>query len=91
MTYKKTNPRHPTRRPRASRETPADVDGEHARDGGVRASARRRSVVFARVSRVFTDDDGVVIVVVIDREGRRETRARRSVARVGDDPAREAR
>ena len=51
----------------------------------------RRSVVFARVSRVFTDDDGVVIVVVIDREGRRETRARRSVARVGDDPAREAR
>ena len=51
----------------------------------------RRSVVFARVSRVFTDDDGVVIVVVIVREGRRETRARRSVARVRDDPAREAR
>ena len=51
----------------------------------------RRSVVFARVSRVFTDDDGVVIVVVIDREGRRETRARRSVAPVRDDPAREAR
>ena len=62
-----------------------------AAPGGVRASAMRRSVVFARVSRVFTDDDGVVIVVVIDREGRRETRARRSVARVRDDPAREAR
>ena len=90
MTYKKNKP-STSRRPRASRETPADVDGEHARDGGVRASAMRRPVVFARVSRVFTDDDGVVIGVVIDREGRRETRARRSVARVRDDPAREAR